>query len=333
MSVLDLNLDDISFQVSQYFETVFHLIFKSLAPNTRKAYVSVLASVQTFADSIQWPIEWCLGLSTSFILMYIGFMKQSGKAISSVRTHMAAISFVHKCFGIADPCQCFLVPKAIKGYLKDDRRFDSRQPISPQLVLAMCSRLHDICYDEYEVTLWTAVFQIAYACMLRVSEYTSKDMENTGHCIMSWEVSPSPFGLVIIISSSKSDQAGRGAVITLHRTGLETFCPVKAFNEYWEKRPKISGPVFVHCEPDSNQVWPVTPYQVNAMINKALQGFVPAGMKFSSHSFRIGSATYLKESRLYTDEQIMKFGRWRSANSYAGYCRSPLSIDLPPITM
>lgn len=327
---LDSSIYDIPDAAYNYLDTALDLLFHSLAPNTRKTYISALASTSQFADQIGSTIDWSVGITPVFLLMFIGYLKQNAKSAPTVRTILAAISYIHNLQGLEDPTKFFLVLKTMKGYSKVVKTVDKRQPISPQLLSAMCNRLPDICATRYEAIMWNAIFQVAYCFLLRVSEYTLKNDPTTDHCIRRDHISVSKNGLSIWIKTSKADQDGQGVNLFM-AFNRGPICPASAMRKYLEIRPDVPGPLFIHGGVFGDLV-PVTPYQVNALITKTVKNLVPEGLKYTSHSFRIGSASYMKISNRFSDDQIMACGRWSSHQSYEKYCRDTNTVTLPSWT-
>ena len=85
-----------------------------------------------------------------------------------------------------------------------------------------------------------------------------------------------------------------------------TSCPLRHMQAYLKLRGNQSGPLFQHVDGS-----PLKPYFVNRLLKLAIKS---AGLHktLSSHSFRIGAATWSAKNG-YSVEQIKAMGRWRSS--------------------
>ena len=136
------------------------------------------------------------------------------------------------------------------------------------------------------------------------------------HAIKVTNVRNSDDGLEIFLQRSKTDQYETGVTIHLAPQGDKQLCPVQTLNVFLIFRPTIDGILFCHFDGQ-----PLTKYQFSSMLKRSLSVLDMSHSKLSSHSFRIGMATQCAIDG-YLDEQIMRFGRWRS-NVYLRYIRIP----------
>lgn len=90
----------------------------------------------------------------------------------------------------------------------------------------------------------------------------------------------------ILIQSSKTDQLGKGRLISLETCGEVELCPVRALSQFLEVRATEGGVLFCHIDD-----YPQTRYQFWVVIVKALREIGLEGVKFGTHSFRIGAAS------------------------------------------
>ena len=101
-------------------------------------------------------------------------------------------------------------------------------------------------------------------------------------------------------------------------------CPVAAFVDYIAVRPASAAPFFCHFD-----ALPLTRFQFNAVLRKALI-FADLGQAHvRAHSFRIGAATAAFNKGVSGDH-IKDMGRWRS-DAFLSYIRPITSNFLPDI--
>jgi hypothetical protein len=122
--------------------------------------------------------------------------------------------------------------------------------------------------------------------------------------------------LNIKIRSSKTDQLGKGVHVHIPPIRGQC-CPVRAVQQFVSIRPSCNGPFFCHF---STQ--PVSRYQFNAVLKKALSALGLKGMSIRSHSFRIGAATEAALAGM-SDNEIKSLGRWQS-DAFKAYIRIPV---------
>ena len=123
--------------------------------------------------------------------------------------------------------------------------------------------------------------------------------------------------LEVRIPHSKTDQLGKGTVLSLKHTGA-FLCPVCSMQSCLKVRPKVSGQLFIHANLEY-----VTRYQFNSVLKKALAASGVNATKFASHSFRIGTASHAA-CRGMDENAIKELGKWDS-QSYKSYIRIPTS--------
>ncbi len=168
--------------------------------------------------------------------------------------------------------------------------------------------------------------------MLRVSEYSVKSPNSDpGHCPMIGDIALFRDRLSLFLPHSKASKIG--VWLNVPASNIPDLCPVQAMKEYLLWRPSnpdgsiCPGPLFLHVRTRK----PLTSYQVNHVLGLTLKGLIPLGLKYSSHSFRIGAASHLADSKEFSDKEIKKFGRWKTQAAYKKYCRSLPTIAFPNI--
>ena len=136
------------------------------------------------------------------------------------------------------------------------------------------------------------------------------------------------FSATISFPRSKNNQKGLPQVIRLQKAmdSHSPICPVKALTAFAEARPASPNncPFFSHfggC--------PLTRYQVTAVLKKAISFARLNGERISSHSFRIGAASYAHDLGASSND-IRALGRWRS-NAFSSYVRPVPSCTLPGV--
>ena len=126
-----------------------------------------------------------------------------------------------------------------------------------------------------------------------------------------------PHQLHILLKRSKTDQAGKGAIVGIGRTGGQ-LCPVAAVLSWMVRRGNALGPLF-HFQDGA----PLTQQRFVVELWKALQMIGEDPQQFGGHSFRAGATTTAAQQGI-GDATIKLLGRWRSS-AYQVYIKTPVS--------
>ena len=167
-----------------------------------------------------------------------------------------------------------------------------------------------MCESSFEELLFKAAMLCAFFGFMRVGEFTA---DSTNHIqdsvLLLSDVTFSSVGtesVLVSFRTCKTSQSGRPLVIRLVRTYDVSICPVAALRVFIQVRSLVSGPLFCNF-------WgkPLTRYQFNAVLQKAIGFSGLGGLRIRAHSFRIGVAT-VAHGLGVTLAEIQRMGRWRS---------------------
>lgn len=128
--------------------------------------------------------------------------------------------------------------------------------------------------------------------------------------------------LQVYLAHPKEERLSAGVKLDLFETG-DFMCPVKAYKNWMQDkvvRLSTQKPLFRLADGRN-----YTGYQFNKDLKVLLQGVVDYSKSpITSHSFRRGLATFMAKSG-YSDEDIMKVGRWHSS-AFKAYITTPREI-------
>ena len=125
-------------------------------------------------------------------------------------------------------------------------------------------------------------------------------------------------GVEILISRSKTDQAGDGQVCAIPY-GDDTLCPVSALIAWRDRSHCNSGHVFRHIKGNEVRDKNIKPRQVNMLIKAIAEScHLADAADYSSHSMRRGFATEASKNNV-PFASIKRQGRWRCDTSVLGY--------------
>ncbi|CAJ0941279.1 unnamed protein product [Ranitomeya imitator] len=144
------------------------LLRSSIAPSTWKAYGKA------------WD-EWCLvaaekpvgssdSLRLQVTLAFLARLQASGVSGAAARNRISGVAFHFKLRGSSDSTKHFLIAQVLKGWRRASACSDQRRPISFTLLSNLVRVSWSVCVSDYEATLISAAFSLAFFGAMRVSE-------------------------------------------------------------------------------------------------------------------------------------------------------------------
>ena len=256
-----------------------------------------------------------LPLTSKQVVYFISFLNLKGYAATSILSYTSAIGFIHKILDLPDPTHNFLVQKVLAGINKKFGRYDSRLPITMIILHRLCESLPKTNNIRYHRVLLKAMYLLAFYGLFRIGEIT---IQCDGS--ISLEAKDIVLGkdsLTIFITNYKHNTSQQPFKIQLNSQVNPEFCPVQAMKEYMSLRGFKQGPLF--CFPDFKPI----PRAFFVSRLKHSLNFCGLDPKYyQSHSFRIGSASFLS-SNGFSDKKIQKLGRWKTM-AFVTYIRGQL---------
>lgn len=105
------------------------------------------------------------------IIQYIAYLSLKQLSYSSVSTRISALGFYHKIHNQFDNTKNFIVRKMLNGIRRSHKTKDPRAPITLHMLRQLPRALHCVCFSNYESTLFTSAFTLAFFGFLRVGEF------------------------------------------------------------------------------------------------------------------------------------------------------------------
>lgn len=282
------------------------LFVASLSRGTRKMYAETLVKFKRFVNDQMQCNVW-FPASVSSLSMYISFMINKGYAVSTVVSHISALSFFHKLVGCNDPTSSFVVRKILSGAKKMYPSCDTRIPITIDMLYKLVDSVRMVVSSQYEIDMFRAMFILMFHAFLRIGEVTlsPNNVQFSQITVTSTSVSITFFKFKHHLSSP---------VTLVIPANYSKYCPVSIVNRFIQRRGTSNGPFF--CLPGFH---PVLPTYFSSVLSTCVTflGFNEYNIK--PHSFRIGAATWAASSG-YTESQIQAMGRWHS-NAFKKYIR------------
>ena len=284
------------------------LLENAYAPATHAAYQQGIAAFEAFC--IKYNYKCTYPCKADIIPHFVAHLSLSGKAFSTAKTYLAALSSKHKLNSWTDPTDSFLIKKLMQGFARSSPSKDVRYPITLQRLQKIVKTLPLVCNDSFEVILFKTAFVLAFFGFFRISELLGQNMslKRARKAVKVADVKMEPSKMSICLNGSKCDQRMKGEKIVLQRERVYTeVCPVLTTREFLRIRPKSSEYLLVHY--NSSQL---TRFQFQAVLKKVAKQLGWPIQSYSSHSFRIGAATTAAMNGDSID-MIMEKGRWKSS--------------------
>ena len=260
-----------------------------------------------------------LPASVQHVAAFIAHLSLLGRAPATIATYMSAISYKHKIELWPDPTDNFLIKKLVEGSKRTGgSRRDHRSPITYAILQQLILALPQVCKNKFECTLFQAAFALAYFCFLRIGEFSAQSKNAMTNLILQrQDVQTQANTMRIIIRHAKNNQ--RNIPVTIEIEGLQgsqcQYCPVILVARYLHSQPSVTnGPLFQHFDKS-----PLTRFQFQAVLKKAVSFCGLNSVHYKSHAFRIGAATSCAMNGISV-AQIKSWGRW-SSSAYRSYIR------------
>ncbi|MEW8547290.1 MAG: tyrosine-type recombinase/integrase [Candidatus Thiodiazotropha sp.] len=290
------------------------MLQSSVAVNTATTYHNAVSCFLAFLSHYGFTVSY--PFKAEQIVLFVAHCFEIGFAPSTISTYMAGLSFFHKMNNWYDPSELFIVKKLLEGCHRSRKRADNRAPVTPQILRAICNAIPQLCYNQYEASLFQAAYLLAYFGLFRVSELVHTDCRHFGRALQLSDVKfdVGHTAVILTIRCSKTNQSGQPESLRIPCEPDPGLCPVCALLRYFSLRSKVDGYLFQH-----QNGAPLTRGQFSAVLAKCIMHSPFRSSKILSHSFRIGRATELAAKGIAHDA-IMQMGRWRSS-SFQGYIR------------
>ena len=277
--------------------------------STRATYATAWKRLHQFCQLVGTKV-----ITDTIMLAFVAYLARQ-HAASTVRLYVSAIRAIAKENG--KDLSSRRVDLAVQGVARAQasRTKNASKPILlPHMAAMRRALIRSNLNATDRAMVWAAICLGFFAC-LRASEYTSTTattMSDGG--LRTEDLSITPQAIQVTIKKSKTDQLGKGHSVRLTTTN-STVCPVKAMHTYLSRRPNLPNrPLFV----DSCGKF-LTAQRLTRLIRQLLSSAGYPPIQYSLHGLRAGAATTGAMSG-FTESEIMKLGRWRSA-CYKNYVR------------
>jgi integrase len=280
-------------------DAVASYVCDSLAPNTRRAYLSDLAEFERWGGSIPASVE--------TVAAYLA-ARADVLAVATLVRHLASISKAHEARGLLNPTRSELVRATLRG-IKRTRGCAQRQAkalLRDDLLLVL-----DAMGDGPKDMRDRALLLIGFAGALRRSELVALDVGDIEHVHQ---------GIVITLRQSKTDQDGHGRRIGIP-FGRRRWCPVAAFDAWLAVSSIVAGAIFRPVDRHGRvQKGRLSGEAVSLVVQERVAAVGLDPSPYSGHSLRAGFATSAAQAGVLTS-RIRAQTRHASEAMLARYVR------------
>jgi hypothetical protein len=264
--------------------------------------------------------------STQTLCTYVAFLGRSFVSVTSVRNYVNGVKLWHLLQGLPFPPTPFPVKLTLRGLSK--RLFHQAhqaRAMGPQDLVIMWRVLQFHC--PIDCTVY-CMFVFAFFLMARKSTLfpPTRAQFSSSKYPCRGDVSFTPFGLLITLKYSKTNQFGfSNYSVPLVPLPSSPLCPVRAFSLMCARVPAPpSAPLFTF--PSAGEYPPVTHAVFLSHLRRVLRQANIPPTTFTGHSFRRGGATWAFRAGV-PGELIKSIGGW-SSDAYLRYLDMSLSTKL-----
>ena len=273
--------------------------------STRRAYAADVLAFQRWAEQHDQQL---LPASPQTVALFITAQAEQQLAAATITRRLAAIRYLHRESGHANPCDCELVAATMAGIR---RTVGAAQRQAAPATADRLRAMLDACGDTLQGKRDRALLAVGFGGALRRSELAGIQLD---------DIELTPEGLRIRLRQSKTDQDGRGQTVpVLDGRNLQV---KQALADWLAASGITSGPVF-RTLGKGDRVLPtaISGRSIAAIVKRraAQAGLDPE--QFSGHSLRAGFLTSAAGAGA-TTFSMMTVSRHKKVDTLAGYIRT-----------
>ncbi|KAL5496391.1 hypothetical protein EMCRGX_G012664 [Ephydatia muelleri] len=305
-----------------------HLLHRAVAPSTSTTYRAGIRKYYAFCT--QFNLTPLPG-SKHTINLFAAYLSQVLQA-NTTQVYLAAVTHLHLTRGFSSPAHNNpTLNLAIRGMQRSQGPAHLRPKRLP-LTIGMLEQLLRLVNSDplssHDKLMLKAALTFGFFGFLRVSEYTRTTrgrFDPRLHPTRS-DVTWVKEGLHFLIKKSKTDQTGRGTMISMGYTHRAS-CPVMALRAYFQNCTAPPRAALFHFHTGR----PLTSRAMRAILKDLLLRGGYNTPQYNTHSLQIGAATAAAQAGL-PPSTIQRLGRWSSA-AYTTYTRHPLTSPSDTATL
>ena len=188
-------------------------------------------------------LDYELPFKKYYVYLFLAHMIRENAAVSSMRSALSAISWLHRINNLDDPTTDLFMKKVLLGVNKYRKPKPELSPLGRDILHVICELSYKIIPSQYEQVLIRAILLLMYHACLRVGEAVKS--ASTEHSLkrMNVEISnePKPVATILLHSFKHAKSPKR---FTLRPSDNPLCCPVRALIQYLSVRIEGNDTLF-----------------------------------------------------------------------------------------
>jgi site-specific recombinase XerD len=245
------------------------------SPKTQFDYAADWRSFTRWCESNQ---RQPLPASTETLLLYLLWLLESGRKVTTARRHASAIGSYHRAENLPIPAMA-----PVWQFLTAAKRLRAEQPRRKHPVTV--GQLREMCRTERQDARGArnrAILVLGFASSLRRSNLVAFDRA---------DVEFRDRGVLLRVRREKQDRTGDGRMVAVARGAHEQTCPARLLAEWIEIRGEMPGPLFTHIRNGHALVRRLDAKQIGYIVQTAAGRIGLQASEYGGHSLRAGFVT------------------------------------------
>ena len=297
-------------------------VLKCKADSTTKKYLGAFQRWKTWAEARRgvpsFPVQ------EIHLVLYLQHLSESIQSKSAVEEAVHAVSWLHQMAGLPSIAGSPIVQATLGGLRRELAKPKQRkEPVTAEMLLAMVEAAGPS-PSLTEVRL-LAICLVAFAGFLRCEELLK---------LRCADVAFNPEGMVIQITSSKTDQYREGASLVIACTGTPT-CPVSMMQRYFSMGQLVHdsqdylfrGIMHTKSGECLRKGGGLSYSRLRELLLEKISSLGMDPKLFGMHSLWAGGATAAANAGV-PDRLFKRHGRWKSESAKDGYVKDSVESRL-----
>ena len=260
-------------------------------------------------------------LDKDYVALFLTHLHRNGYSFNTVKTHVSAISYVHKLENIVDPTSGSAITALLNAIKKESPKSLGKLHISEDMLHELLNSLNHVVSCVYDRLMYRAILLLQYHACARIGELVVS-ANNTDNVLQMAQIS---FKLnsddvytqmtvdFLNFKHNKETSSGSVTIGSLYNE----YCPVKCLQDYLYARSKMSGFIFIN-----SASMPVKRADVSKILDILLIASGFDNKRYDTHGLRMGRASQAAADG-WSESQIQRLGRWKSM-AFKKYLKGPV---------
>ena len=260
-------------------------------------------------------------LDQNSVALFLTHLHRSGYAYNTVKTHVSAISYVHKLQNIVDPTCSAVITALLNAIKKESPKTLEKLHISVDMLHELLNSLEYVITCKFDRLMYKAILLLQYHACARIGELVVSG-NNTDNVLCLDQVSfkfdrnMTCTEMTVDFLYFKHNKETSSESITIGSVHTN-YCPVKCLREYLSVRGLKPGFLFINSALVS-----VKRTDVSKVLDMLLIATGFDNKRYDTHGLRMGRASQAAADG-WSESQIQRLGRWKSM-AFKKYLKGPV---------